>query len=78
MALRQAAATGFQLNWQSVPFDGGERKKKAASKTKYTCATCGTNSWAKPQTKLMCGACYEEGDGDTVGAATVEPTPRTT
>jgi protein-arginine kinase activator protein McsA len=50
------------LNWQSVPFDGGERKKKAASKTKYTCPTCGTNAWAKPNTALICGACYEEDD----------------
>jgi hypothetical protein len=62
-AYAKLAATGFQLNWQSVPFDGGERKKKAASKTKYTCPTCGSNAWAKPDTQLICGACYEENDG---------------
>ncbi len=35
------------------------RKKKAASKTKYTCPTCGVNAWAKPETKLVCGECDE-------------------
>ncbi|MDQ2774935.1 MAG: hypothetical protein M3Y57_08460, partial [Acidobacteriota bacterium] len=64
VAYAKIAATGFQLNWQSVPFDGGERKKKAASKTKYTCPTCGANAWAKPDTQLICGACYEEDDGE--------------
>jgi predicted SprT family Zn-dependent metalloprotease len=54
---------GFQLNWQSRPFTE-ERKKKAASKTKYTCPTCGTNAWAKPQTALICGECYDEDDGE--------------
>jgi len=57
------SATGFHLNWQSQPFST-ERKKKAASKTKYTCPTCATNAWAKPETALICGGCYEE-DGET-------------
>ena len=63
-AYARLAATGFQLNWQSVSFDGGERKKKAASKTKYTCPTCGANAWAKPEAQLICGACYEKEDGE--------------
>ena len=62
-AYARLAATGFQLNWQSVAFDGGERKKKAASKTKYTCPMCGANAWAKPEAQLICGTCYEE-EGD--------------
>jgi predicted SprT family Zn-dependent metalloprotease len=33
------------------------REKKAASKTKYTCPSCGVNAWAKPETSLICGAC---------------------
>jgi hypothetical protein len=37
----------------------GARKKKAASKTKYTCPTCGLNAWAKPDAKLLCGTCQE-------------------
>ena len=35
------------------------RKKKAASKTKYTCESCGTNAWAKPDTNLWCGDCQQ-------------------
>jgi predicted SprT family Zn-dependent metalloprotease len=35
------------------------RKKKAASKTKYTCSDCGVNAWAKPKTLLICGTCHE-------------------
>jgi predicted SprT family Zn-dependent metalloprotease len=46
------------------------RKKKAASKTKYTCPACELNAWAKPGVHLICGDCGEEleaeepGDGD--------------
>jgi predicted SprT family Zn-dependent metalloprotease len=35
------------------------RRKKAASKTKYTCPECGQNAWAKPEANLMCGDCRE-------------------
>jgi len=35
------------------------RKKKAASKTKYTCPSCGLNAWAKPDAALICGTCEE-------------------
>jgi hypothetical protein len=42
--------------WQ----DETTRKKKAASKTKYTCPECAANAWAKPETKLICGECDEE------------------
>jgi predicted SprT family Zn-dependent metalloprotease len=33
------------------------RKKKLASKTKYTCPSCGPNAWAKPNVSLVCGDC---------------------
>lgn len=36
------------------------RKKKAASKTKYTCPTCGLHAWAKPDAPLLCGDCQEQ------------------
>ncbi len=36
------------------------RKKKAASKTKYTCPGCGLNAWAKPEAPLVCGNCQEQ------------------
>lgn len=35
------------------------RKKKAASKTKYTCPGCGLHAWAKPDAPLVCGDCEE-------------------
>lgn len=39
--------------------DDEVRKKKTASKTKYTCPRCGLNAWAKPEAPLVCGACQE-------------------
>jgi hypothetical protein len=39
--------------------DDAVRKKKAASKTKYTCPGCGLNAWAKPAAPLVCGECKE-------------------
>jgi predicted SprT family Zn-dependent metalloprotease len=69
-AFARLEATGFRLNWQSRPFEKAARKKKAASKTKYTCLTCNANAWAKPDTALICGACYDEDDGEV---AIMEP-----
>jgi hypothetical protein len=52
---------GFRLEYASREGDpDGEGKKKMASKTKFTCAECGQNAWAKPGAQLLCGACYEE------------------
>ncbi len=39
--------------------DSGARRKKAASKTKYTCPGCDLNAWAKPGARLMCADCSE-------------------
>jgi hypothetical protein len=50
-------ATGFQLQWQSYGFDEEEGKRKAASKTKYTCPDCEQNAWARPSAHLICGDC---------------------
>ena len=63
-AYARLKATGFQLHWQSAP-QGGQAKAKKASKTKYTCPECGQNAWAKPGTLLICGDCYDDGEGDT-------------
>src|ERR1700737_3526728 len=54
---------GLGLPWQSAP-TGKEAKAKKASKTKFTCPDCAQNAWAKPDALLICGACYEDGDGD--------------
>ena len=40
--------------------EAAARKKKAASKTKYTCPVCDLNAWAKPDAHLICGDCGEE------------------
>ena len=37
--------------------DDETRKKKAASKTKYTCPDCNMNAWAKPAVNIWCGDC---------------------
>ena len=63
-AFAKLEATGFRLRWQSRPEGEAERRKKAASKTKYTCPDCGVNAWAKPETLLICGECYEDGEGE--------------
>ena len=42
------------------------RKKKAASKTKYTCPGCGLNAWAKPEAPLICGNCQEQMQAESV------------
>ena len=39
--------------------EGEARKKKVASKTKYTCPECQANAWAKPDTNLVCGDCEQ-------------------
>jgi hypothetical protein len=60
-AYAKLAATGFQLHWQSIPAVAGAKK---SSKTKFTCTDCGQNAWAKPGALLICGECFDEGEGD--------------
>ena len=63
-AVARLKAAGFALRWQSRAADDQERQKKAASKTKYTCPGCELNAWAKPGASLICGECYDEGEGE--------------
>ena len=58
----QLAAQGFALHWQSAPASG-EGSAKKSSKTKFTCPECGLNAWAKPDALLLCGECYDDGQG---------------
>jgi hypothetical protein len=53
-------ARGFQLHWQSSELT----KTKKTSKNKFTCPNCEQNAWAKPDAKLICGNCYEDGEGE--------------
>jgi predicted SprT family Zn-dependent metalloprotease len=59
MACKVLLEQGFTIPWQAMTRDEATAKKKAASKTKYTCGTCGVNAWAKPGTALLCGDCLE-------------------
>jgi predicted SprT family Zn-dependent metalloprotease len=62
-AYAKLKAKGLRLDWQSAP-EGKEAKAKKASKTKFTCPDCGQNAWAKPDALLICGTCYDDGEGD--------------
>ena len=54
-------ATNAAILYHDRAGDGdGTRRKKAASKTKYTCPACQQNAWAKPDAHLICGDCGEE------------------
>lgn len=50
---------GFAVHYVELWSDEQTRRKKAASKTKYTCFSCGVNAWGKPDINLMCGDCDE-------------------
>lgn len=60
LAYDELRRTGFLFRWGDVDKDKEAAKKKAASKTKYTCPGCGVKAWAKPKTELTCGKCEEE------------------
>jgi predicted SprT family Zn-dependent metalloprotease len=57
---------GFDPLYVELWSDGeaAKRKKKAASKTRYTCPECQTNAWAKPNVHLICGDCDERMEED--------------
>src|SRR5437763_12240072 len=61
-AYAKLALQGFALHWQSAPVSGEGRAKKL-SKVKFTCPECGQNAWAKPGARLLCGECYDGGEG---------------
>lgn len=63
-ACAKLLATGYKLEWQSLSVQGAARSKDA-SKTKFTCPDCQQNAWAKPDARLVCGACLDD-TGDTV------------
>jgi predicted SprT family Zn-dependent metalloprotease len=55
---------GFAVRYVELWGDPEKRKKKAASKTKYTCGSCGVNAWGKPAINLICGECDERLEAD--------------
>jgi predicted SprT family Zn-dependent metalloprotease len=57
---------GFTIPWVALTRqDEAVRKKKAASKTKYTCTGCNLNVWGKPDIKVVCGECMEVMEADS-------------
>jgi hypothetical protein len=60
LTFAKLSATGFLLHWQSVQAVGSAKK---TSKNKFTCPDCGQNAWAKPGALLICGSCYDNGEG---------------
>ena len=50
---------GFDALYVELWTEGGAatRRKKAASKTRYTCPACAANAWGKPDMHLVCGDC---------------------
>jgi hypothetical protein len=58
-ACAELVTRGFEVPYVELWAEGEEktRKKKAASKTKYTCPGCGLNAWAKPAVMLLCAVC---------------------
>jgi hypothetical protein len=60
-ACAELVGQGFDALYVERWSEGGEatRRKKAASKTRYTCPGCAANAWAKPDMHLVCGDCEE-------------------
>jgi hypothetical protein len=57
---------GDPIFYQDRAVDPVKVKKKAASKTKYTCPACELNAWAKPDAHLSCSDCSEEMQAEEV------------
>jgi predicted SprT family Zn-dependent metalloprotease len=55
--LRQGVVIDYVEAWTTE--GRAKAKKKAASKTKYSCPACDANAWAKPDANLICGDCDE-------------------
>jgi len=57
---QQMLATGFVIPWHTIVEDHETAHKKRASKTRYTCSSCGLNAWAKPDVRILCVECQYE------------------
>jgi predicted SprT family Zn-dependent metalloprotease len=56
-ACRALLAQGVTISWLDRAGEDATTRKKANTRTKYTCPTCGLNAWAKPDIVLLCGEC---------------------
>jgi hypothetical protein len=55
-ACRELIENGHEIRYVELS-DPTVRKKKAESKSKYTCDQCDQNAWGKPDLKLRCDHC---------------------
>lgn len=53
-------ASGFTIPWQAITGDEETARRKAISKTRYTCPGCELNAWGKPGIRLVCFECEVE------------------
>ena len=69
VACAELIRAGFDPFYVELWTEAGEatRKKKAASKTRYSCPACDANAWAKPGLHLICGDCDERMQPDEDG-----------
>lgn len=64
LACRELLQQGFSVRYVELWRDPEAAKRKAASKTKYTCPACGLIAWGKPEISLVCGECDERMQAD--------------
>ncbi|MBK8177245.1 MAG: SprT-like domain-containing protein [Rhodospirillales bacterium] len=64
LACRELLQQGYSVRYVELWRDPEAAKRKAASKTKYTCPACGLNAWGKPEISLTCGECDERMQAD--------------
>lgn len=62
-AMADLVAGGYSLPYFTQPKVAAE-KKKDLSKVKFTCQCCGSKAWAKIGTRIICGDCDEEMQGE--------------
>jgi hypothetical protein len=56
VACAELLQSGFVIPYISLR-DEQEAARKGQSKTKFTCFSCGTNAWGKPDLKVICAQC---------------------
>ncbi len=56
-ACKDLTDKGFSFSYVENPSPPKAKKAKRASKTKFTCLSCGANIWGKPETRVGCEAC---------------------
>lgn len=61
--------SGWELGWESPAGRSKASSKSSASKTKFTCPSCGQNAWAKPTALLICGQCAVDNRLEVMAAA---------